>query len=212
MEMLTLPDERPILIAFKGHPGSGKSAVARALGRYLGVPVIDKDDIKDVLDEHADDPGGLAYIAMFNVARRQLLQGLSVICDSPLSEVGGYTMGCAVAYDTAARLVVIECVCSSEEEWRRRINQRRALRLPAHHVTSWADLEAHMRRRAASSAYAIGEPHLVVDTIIPLDDIIAQIAGWLNKLPAVSVAPTPPGRRNRRTNSGTTNSSGRREP
>lgn len=165
----------------KGHPGSGKSAVARALGRRLHIPVIDKDDIKDVLDELCDDPGGLAYTAMFNIARRQLLQGLNVICDSPLSEPGGYTAACCVAHDATARLVVIECYCSSEEEWRRRIEKRSALRLPAHHVTTWADLEQHLRRRDSISDYPIHEPHLVVDTFAPLDDVIRQILGWLEQ-------------------------------
>ncbi|HWQ11847.1 MAG TPA: AAA family ATPase [Roseiflexaceae bacterium] len=170
---------RPLLIAFKGHPGSGKSALARVLGRRLGVPVIDKDDIKDVLDGRAEDAGGLAYTAMFNVARRQLLQGLSVICDSPLSEVGGYTMATVVAHDAAARLVVIECICSSQAEWRRRIEKRSALRLPAHHVTSWEDLEAHLRRRAETSSYPISEPYLVVDTVAPLEEVLRKIVTWL---------------------------------
>jgi predicted kinase len=169
----------PRLIAFKGHPGSGKSAVARALGRRLGWPVIDKDDVKDVLAGMCEDPGGLAYTAMFNVARRQLLQGLSVICDSPLSEVHGYTAACCVAHDTAAHLFVVECVCSSPEEWRRRVEQRAALRLPAHHITSWEDLEAHMRRRERSSCYPIQEPYLVVDTIEPLERVLSNILIWL---------------------------------
>jgi 2-phosphoglycerate kinase len=47
----------PLLITLKGHPGSGKSAVGRALGRRLGIPLIDKDDIKDILDGLCDDPG-----------------------------------------------------------------------------------------------------------------------------------------------------------
>jgi predicted kinase len=172
----------PLLIALKGHPGSGKSAVGRALSRRLQMPVIDKDDIKDILDGLCDDPGGLAYTAMFNVARRQLMQGLSVICDSPLSEPGGYTFATSVAYDTTARLVVIECFCSSQEEWRRRIEARSALRLPAHHVTTWNDLEGHLRRRNLISNYAISEPHLVVDTLSPLDDVIKRIVVWLDNL------------------------------
>lgn len=166
----------------KGHPGSGKSAVARGLSRRLGIPLIDKDDIKDVLDGHVDDAGGLAYIAMFNVARRQLLQNLSVICDSPLSEVGGYTTACVVAHDTGARLLVIECVCSSEEEWRRRIEQRAALRLPSHHVTTWEHLQNHLRRRAETSNYAIHEPHLTVDTFAPLEDVLHTILAWIETL------------------------------
>ena len=176
----------PLLIAFKGHPGSGKSAVARALGRRLAIPVIDKDDIKDVLDGRAEDAGGLAYSAMFNVARRQLLQGLSVICDSPLSEPMGYTAVCCVAHDASARLVVIECVCSSREEWRRRIERRAALRLPAHHVVSWDDLEAHLRRREVCSSYPINEPHLLVDTIAPLDQVLEQILEWLGQTDALA--------------------------
>lgn len=175
----------PTLIAMKGHPGSGKSAVARALGRELGIPVIDKDDIKDVLDTICEDAGGLAYTAMFNIARRQLLQSLSVICDSPLSEPAGYTAASCIAFDTTARLVVIECFCSSEQEWRRRIEQRSALRLPDHHVTSWADLEAHLRRRHEVSNYAISEPHLVVDTFTALNEVLGSITSWLHKIGVV---------------------------
>jgi predicted kinase len=170
----------PLLIALKGHPGSGKSAVARALSRRLRIPLIDKDDIKDVVDGLCEDAGGMAYTAMFQVARRQLLHGLSVICDSPLSEVGGYTMACCVVHDAAARLVVVECVCSSQEEWRRRIEARSALRLPAHHITSWADMEAHLRRRAETSNYPIDEPHLLVDTVTPLEEVVQRIVVWLN--------------------------------
>jgi predicted kinase len=183
----TSSSTKPLLIALKGHPGSGKSAVGRALGRRLGVPVIDKDDIKDVLDGQCDDPGGLAYTAMFNVARRQLIQGLSVICDSPLSEPAGYTAACCVANDTTARLVVVECFCSSQEEWQRRIEQRSALRLPAHHVTSWANLEDHLRRRNLISNYVINEPHIVVDTLSPLDDVVRRVLAWLESLEVVTV-------------------------
>jgi predicted kinase len=173
---------KPVLIAFKGHPGSGKSAVARALGRFLSVPVIDKDDIKDVLGGICEDSGGLAYTAMFSIARRQLLQGLSVICDSPLSEPAGYTAACCVAHDSSARLVVIECFCSSQEEWRRRIERRAALRLPAHHITDWPALEEHMRRRREISNYPIDEPHLVLDTVEPLGQVLERIIVWLQNL------------------------------
>ena len=171
-----------LLIALKGHPGVGKSVVARALGRRLAMPVIDKDDIKDVLDERCADPGGLSYTVMFSIAQRQLLQGLSVICDSPLSEVGGYTAACHVARSVSARLVVVECVCSSRAEWRRRIEKRAALQLPAHHVTSWDDLVAHLQRRAATSDYPIDAPHLVVDTVEALEDVVRQVVTWLSRL------------------------------
>jgi hypothetical protein len=111
-----------------------------------------------------------------------LLQHLSVICDSPLSEIGGYTTACVVAHDTGARLLVIECICSSEAEWRRRIEQRAALRLPAHHVTTWEHLQDHLRRRAETSNYPIQEPYLVVDTYAPLEDVLHTILEWIESV------------------------------
>jgi shikimate kinase len=37
------------LIAFKGLAGSGKSMLGRAWSEQLGWPLIDKDDVKDIL-------------------------------------------------------------------------------------------------------------------------------------------------------------------
>lgn len=171
--------KRPCIIAFKGHPGAGKSAMARALSRRLAIPIIDKDDIKDILNGICTDAGGLAYMTMFNIARRQLTQGLSVICDSPLSEVGGYTAAACVARDTGAKLIVVECICSSPEEWRHRIEQRAALRLPSHHITTWDDLAEHLRRREKSSNYTITDPYLVLDTVGAFDETVEQLINWI---------------------------------
>jgi energy-coupling factor transporter ATP-binding protein EcfA2 len=54
------------LLALKGPPGCGKSTLAAALSQRLGWPLIDKDDVKDLLDGKAADAGGLAYEIMFN--------------------------------------------------------------------------------------------------------------------------------------------------
>jgi Cytidylate kinase len=40
------------LVTMKGPAGSGKSTLARALSRHFGWPMIDKDDVKDLLDSH----------------------------------------------------------------------------------------------------------------------------------------------------------------
>ena len=90
------------LIVLKGLAGSGKSTLSRVLGQQLGWPVVDKDDIKDLLDGHAPAAGPLAYAIMFNVARRQLLQGLSVIRYSPLTGSISYERAVAIAAETQA--------------------------------------------------------------------------------------------------------------
>src|SRR5690348_15205148 len=126
-----------LFIAMRGLSGCGKSAVSRALGKRLGCPVIDKDDIKDILDDHTPESGPLSYKVMFNIARRQLLQGLDVICDSPLAYNISYNKARLIAAETCASLVIVECICSDEQEWSRRINGRKQLQLPAHHQVDW---------------------------------------------------------------------------
>ena len=75
-------------IALRGLPGSGKSTLAREISRRLRLPLIDKDDIKDTLDGHVEDAGWYAYEVWLRLIERQLRQGLSVVCDSPLTYVG----------------------------------------------------------------------------------------------------------------------------
>jgi predicted kinase len=102
-------------IALKGLAGSGKSTLGRALGQRLGWPIIDKDDIKDLLDGHTPEAGMLAYATMLRIARRQLLLGLDVIADSPLTFSALYAEARRIAAETHASLVIIECFCSDEQ-------------------------------------------------------------------------------------------------
>lgn len=167
------------LVAFKGFPGSGKSTLARAVGRRLDWALIDKDDIKDVLDGATPAAGALAYTVMFNVARRQLLQGLSVLCDSPLTHATGYARAAALAAETGASLAVVECRCPDPDAWRARVEARQGRGLPAHHQTDWASLQDHLRTARVAAAYPIAHPYLVVDTDAPVPALCAWVVGWL---------------------------------
>jgi predicted kinase len=174
------PPAHPLLLALKGHPGTGKSALGRALGRELGWPVVDKDDVKDVLDGRAPEAGGLAYEVMFAVARRQLRLGLSTICDSPLVSRWAFEQAQRVAAEAGAAVAVVECRCRELEVWRARIERRRELGLPAHHQTSWAGLQAYLERAELQACYPIAAPRLVIDTSArPLADLVAEVTAWL---------------------------------
>lgn len=168
------------LVAMRGLPGCGKSTVARALSRRLGWPLIDKDDVKDVLHRQALDTGRLAYDVMLRVARRQLLQGLSVICDSPLIHPALYERAQRIAAESGATLAIVECVCSDEAIWRERIDGRKTLNLPDHHQTDWAGFQAYRAALPKETDYPITGPHLVADTIRPLDQIVTEVINWLN--------------------------------
>jgi predicted kinase len=165
------------LIAMMGDAGSGKSTLSRALSRRLRWPVIDKDDIRDLLDDRTP---GLSYDIMFNIARRQLLQGLHVICDSPLT--GGPWHAAQIAAETRATLAFVECHCPDEAIWRARINSRKELNLPAHHQTDWEAMHAHQGAAGSpeqTSALLDTHHHLVVNTLLPVESLCTQVVGWL---------------------------------
>ena len=172
------------LIVMRGLPGCGKSTLSRALSKHLNWPLIDKDDVRDMLGDEIPGIGGLAYEIMFNVARRQLLQGLNVICDSPLVARVSYDRAKAIANETQAYLAVIECACSDESLWRSRITERKTQGLPTHHQTDWDSFQEYRRFYLSQANYALLRPHLVVDTAKPLHDCFAEILAWLEQASA----------------------------
>lgn len=171
-----------VLLATQGLAGCGKSTLSRALSRQLGWPLIDKDDIRDLLDERIAVAGPLAYEILFRVARRQLLQGLSVICDSPLSGRIAYERARQIAAEAQAPLRILTCVCSSEEIWQERITGRKTLQLPAHHQTDWEAFQ-HIRWQSnIQEQVVIMHPQFIVDTVRPLDECLRQVVCWLHSL------------------------------
>lgn len=179
----------PLLVALKGFPGSGKSAIGRAISDQFGWPLVDKDDVLDVLIDQPVDAGRLAYDAMWRVARRQLLQGFSVVCDSPLSHPIGYGAARRVAEETGAVLVVVECRCADEAIWRRRVEARVEHGHPPHRARPWDQLVLIRERVVDQASYVIADPHLIVDTSGELEVTVRGVVDWLGAL--VSDVPAP---------------------
>ena len=176
-----------ILLAMKGLAGSGKSSLARALGQSLSWPVVDKDDIRDILPS-MENAGSLAYQIMWRVVRRQLLLGQSVIADSPLTYVQGYATVQQLALETQAQVRIVECVCPDEGLWRERINQRKLLNLPDHHQVDW---EAFQHVRASTPpSYLISDPILKLNTNQDLALLVGKCAAWLRSVEPTDVGNT----------------------
>jgi len=174
---------RSLLVALRGMPGIGKSVLARAVGGELGWPVLDKDDIKDVLAGRTDRADELAYDLLFHLAHRQLRQGLSVICDSPLMHPGLYALAGQTAQASGAALVVLDCVVPDVAEHQRRLETRGAGDpTRTWRVNDWQGFITYRARTLPHAGYAIAAPRHLVDLTQPSQLTAHETATWLRGL------------------------------
>uniref|UniRef100_A0A0D9WVP8 Uncharacterized protein n=1 Tax=Leersia perrieri TaxID=77586 RepID=A0A0D9WVP8_9ORYZ len=174
------PTAGPVIVAMKGHPGSGKSTVARAIATVLRCPLLDKDDVRDCTLplERAEGLAvtmlnELSYAVLWRVAERQVQIGLSVVVDLPLSRRAHLD---ALTQLPAALVVVVECRPGNEDEWRRRLEERGAAVVEGggdgwHKPKTWAELERLREGYQGCTDYEFGDvPRIVVDTTDPMVD------------------------------------------
>ena len=160
------------LLQMAGMPGSGKSALARVLGRRAGAVVIDKDVLKSAaLAAGVDEAqaGAVAYDAMFAQAGHLLGQGWSVILDSPSFWATIPEKGAAVAADRHVPYYFIECFCPDKHELARRLRDRP--RLASHPGEEVLD--------ADWQTFTPPGPYLRVDTTQPLERCLGITLDYL---------------------------------
>ena len=180
------PYSSPVLMATKGHPATGKSALALVIARRFRIPLIDKDDVKDFV---LDAPGAnqLAYAVMWRLCATQLDLSLSAIAVSPLAYPEGYAAAKELATRYKARLLVIETVLD-EVVWKQRLNARHP-GYSTHKISGWEAMQEQIRAYDGCWQYPIApEHHLVVDTAQPVRDLLSTVEQWLR---TESAAPSP---------------------
>lgn len=163
------------LIIFTGLPGTGKSALAEAVGRNLRIPVLAKDWLEAALlqsgyyeDEASSSKlGYFGYELLTTLARRQLMLGQSAILDSVASTEPVRSAWRELATEYNARWKIIECICSDERLHRERLKSRRQ-EIPGWHELEWSDVA---RVKAYYSPWH--EDRLILDMTHPLQENVA---------------------------------------
>jgi predicted kinase len=169
------------LIIFSGLPGTGKSALAEAFGRELGIPVYAKDWLEATLRRAGvvappDNPTALGYAGyelLTTLATRQLHLGQSAILDSvaALERIRQQWRNLARQY--GARWQVVECVCSDESLHRTRLEVRER-GIPGWHELTWVEVE-----RVKGYYEAWTEQRLVLDAVNAFEENLRQALGYL---------------------------------
>lgn len=157
--------------------GVGKSATAKALGKKLGWCVIDKDDASDVLIGKLEPHGKYAYEIMFSYSESLLLQGFSVIVDSPMRSDIGYIQAKSFAEKHKIDLKILELYCSNQTEWANRLATRN--RRKAQVIKNWQDFEVYWQKAEQDFEYEIEHPCLKIDTNNSIESNIEKVMSFL---------------------------------
>ncbi len=167
-----------MLIVFTGLPGTGKSELAKRIGRERRVPVLSVDPIESAVLRAGISRGfatGLAaYLVVETLVDSQLTLGQSAIVDAVNSAEPAKEMWRKLAIKHDLTLRIIECCCSDGVLHRERLGaRRRGLDFPE---PTWDQVE---QRRLETTAWA--GPVFSADSVASLDSNVKRVLAWLGQ-------------------------------
>jgi len=182
----TYTRSRPFLLITTGLVGTGKSTLAQALAKRLGLVVISSDITRKkladvpVTDRHLDDFGRgiyspefsrLTYDKMLAEARGILAEGGSVILDASFIKAAERRRALALAKEAPADFFIVECVLDEES-----IKLRLAERFRQGSVSDgrWEIFEPQ-KQQFEPVVEVSPQNHVIIDSSKPLSEATNQV-------------------------------------
>ncbi len=157
---------RPLLILFRGYPGTGKSHLAAQLSEHLGFPLIVRDKYKTLLRKQSypeQQLGRASYALMWKQADNFLAEKRACICDTSLVQPTGLEDIESLQKKHSAAVVIVECVCLDEAEHARRLDARQ-LHPEYYAVNSLAKYKEFVAANQSYEDFKFPYPTIRIDT------------------------------------------------
>jgi predicted kinase len=176
----------PVLIAFSGLPGVGKTVIARLVAKRLDAVYLRIDSAEQAL-RRAGEIASLnisGYAVCYALAADNLRLGRIVIADSvnPIAVTRNAWRN--VAETAGARLVAVELICRDVSEHRRRVKTRRTdidgLQLPdwqavrTREYEKWADADLAIDTSETDAEAAADRIAMLAESILSLKEKTAN--------------------------------------
>jgi predicted kinase len=170
----------PVLVLVTGPPGSGKSAIAAELRAQLGLPLIAKDAVKEVLGDalavhgraESRPLGAATFSVLAHVVHELLANGVSVIAEGNFNTASALFSGLPPAW------IVQVHVSAAPALLRARMVERAEARHPVHWDGEAAGEVADRAEAGEWPPLPLGGALVEIDTTTwpDLDELVATVA------------------------------------